>query len=182
MYRHNFDGVWNEINIIDKSPAGWTFWLRSGSGWDECKNRDFRTGLVGMGFSRDCFGIFRDFSGLQNIVIIFLILQLSFSMMRSLAQLMCFWLISRVTQWKQTLWAFVILDFVVHTLNVFWQISRVTHEYKHCEPVLFLTLLCTHFMCLDRSPESLIEYCTINVVICCPWLRCAHTWCVLTHL
>jgi hypothetical protein len=36
------------------------------------------------------------------------------------------WQISRVTQWIQTQLAFVVLDFGVHTLNVSWLISRVT--------------------------------------------------------
>jgi hypothetical protein len=51
--------------------------IGTGSGRDESKNRDFVTGLVRMGFSRDFWGIFQDFSELQNIGFLFFILRLS---------------------------------------------------------------------------------------------------------
>jgi hypothetical protein len=35
---------------------------------------------------------------------------------------------------------------------------ELLNEYKHCGHLLFLTLRCTHLMCLDRSPELLNEY------------------------
>jgi hypothetical protein len=52
----------------EKSPAGWTFRVRSGSGRDGYTNHGFGLGLVKMGFWGDCLGIFQDFLESQNIV------------------------------------------------------------------------------------------------------------------
>jgi hypothetical protein len=75
----------------------------------------------------DFLGIVLGTSGITKYCIFLSILLLSFTMMCSLAQL---------------IW----LDRFPASLN----------EYKHWH-LLFLTVLYTHLMCLDRSPESRVQ-------------------------
>jgi hypothetical protein len=105
-------------------------------------------GRDGMGFSRDCFGIFRDFSGIIKYCFLLLILARLSTMMYSLAHLMC-------------------LDRFPESLN----------EYKHCGHLLFLTLLCSHLMCLDRSSESLNKYKHCGHLLFLT-LLCSHLMCL----
>jgi hypothetical protein len=78
------------------------------------------------------------------------------------------WQISRPTQWIQTLWAFVVLDFVVHTLSVSWQITRVTQWIQSMYPFVVCDFA-VHTLNVSWQISS-HSMNTNNVGICCVWL------------
>jgi hypothetical protein len=49
----------------------------------------------------------------------------------------------------KTVWAFVVLDCVVHTIMCLVRSLKPLNEYKHCGHWLFCTLLCTHLLEID---------------------------------